>query len=209
MKKGYVEKTLTEDEESRIRKNGRTKPRYFSKAYVTVTAASKMLSHAHFGEPREVMGLLQGSYHEEGSHGVFVIADVIFLPVESSETRVTADDETYTLIAAYTEWTNRTNTHNIVGWYHSHPSFGCWLSGIDVDTQERFQNNCDPFLALVVDPIKSTNLQKVDIAAFRAHPAGHREESLANVKDVPRRKAVDFGYHYQRYYQLPIEFVAS
>lgn len=51
--------------------------------------------------------------------------------------------------------------------------------------------------------------EKVDIAAFRAHPAGHREESLANVKDVPRRKAVDFGYHYQRYYQLPIEFVAS
>lgn len=52
---------MTEDEESRIRKNGRTKPRYFSKAYVTVTAASKMLSHAHFGEPREVMGLLQGT----------------------------------------------------------------------------------------------------------------------------------------------------
>jgi proteasome lid subunit RPN8/RPN11 len=21
-----------------------------------------------------------------------------------------------------------------VGWYHSHPGFGCWLSGIDVTT---------------------------------------------------------------------------
>jgi hypothetical protein len=42
------------------------------------------------------------------------------------------------------------------------------------------------------------------MAAFRVHPAGYKEESLANVKDVPRRKAVDFGYHYQRYYQLPI-----
>ena len=41
------------------------------------------------------------------------------------------------------------------------------------------------------------------------HPTGYREESLANVKDVPRRKAVDFGYHYQRYYQLPIEFVTN
>ena len=47
------------------------------------------------------------------------------------------------------------------------------------------------------------------MAAFRAHPIGHKEESLANVKDVPRRKAVDFGYHYQRYYQLPIEFVSN
>jgi hypothetical protein len=41
----------------------------------------------------------KGSYHEEANHGVFVVTDVIYLPVESSETRVTADDETYTLIA--------------------------------------------------------------------------------------------------------------
>jgi hypothetical protein len=47
------------------------------------------------------------------------------------------------------------------------------------------------------------------MAAFRVHPVGYKEEGLANVKDVPRRKAVDFGYHYQRYYQLPIEFVAN
>jgi COP9 signalosome complex subunit 5 len=90
---------------------------------------------------------------------VFLVADVIYLPVESSETRVTADDETYTLIAAYTEWTSKINTHHIVGWYHSHPSFGCWLSGIDVNTQELFQKNTDPFLAIVVDPIKSANLR--------------------------------------------------
>lgn len=24
---------------------------------------------------------------------------------------------------------------NAVGWYHSHPGYGCWLSGIDVSTQ--------------------------------------------------------------------------
>lgn len=61
MRKGYVEKTLSESEGDRIRKQGRTTPKYFNKAYVTVTAAAKMLSHAHFGEPREVMGLLQGN----------------------------------------------------------------------------------------------------------------------------------------------------
>ena len=41
------------------------------------------------------------------------------------------------------------------------------------------------------------------------HPPGHKDESLASIQDVPRRKAVDFGYHYKRYYQLPIEFVAN
>jgi len=47
----------------------------------------------------------------------------------------------------------------LVGWYHSHPSFGCWLSGIDVNTQELFQKGCDPFVAIVVDPIKTVNLR--------------------------------------------------
>ena len=26
-----------------------------------------------------------------------------------------------------------------VGWYHSHPGYGCWLSGIDVSTQKLHQ----------------------------------------------------------------------
>lgn len=73
---------------------------------------------------------------------------------------MTADDDTYTLMAAYSEWIRKIGTHQIVGWYHSHPSYGCWLSGIDVNTQERFQKNADPFLAIVVDPIKSVNLRK-------------------------------------------------
>jgi len=64
---------------------------------------------------------------------------------------------------------------------------------------------------LVVDPIKSANLsifkinkEKIDVGAFRVFPKGHKDESLANVKDVPRRKAVDFGVHYRKYYQLQI-----
>ena len=27
----------------------------------------------------------------------------------------------------------------VVGWYHSHPGFGCWLSGIDMATQGLFE----------------------------------------------------------------------
>ena len=27
----------------------------------------------------------------------------------------------------------------VVGWYHSHPGFGCWLSGIDMQTQQMFE----------------------------------------------------------------------
>ncbi len=61
----------------------------------------------------------------------------------------------------FTEWTSRISTHNIIGWYHSHPSYGCWLSGIDVDTTNIFQKMNDPFISLVIDPVKTINFRKL------------------------------------------------
>ena len=56
----YFEQILSEEKDSAIRKNAHTVIKYFNKVYLMVTAACKMLNHAHFGQPREVMGLLQG-----------------------------------------------------------------------------------------------------------------------------------------------------
>lgn len=47
------------------------------------------------------------------------------------------------------------------------------------------------------------------MGAFRVYPKNYKEETLANITDVPRRKAVDFGVHYSRYYQLAIELVTN
>lgn len=27
----------------------------------------------------------------------------------------------------------------VVGWYHSHPGFGCWMSSVDMNTQTSFE----------------------------------------------------------------------
>ena len=43
----------------------------------------------------------------------------------------------------------------VVGWYHSHPGFGCWLSGVDINTQQSFEALSDRAVAVVVDPIQS------------------------------------------------------
>lgn len=59
---------------------------------------------------------------------------------------------------------------NMVGWYHSHPGYGCWLSGIDVGTQMTQQQYLDPFLAIVVDPHRTIAAGKVEIGAFRTFP---------------------------------------
>jgi 26S proteasome regulatory subunit N11 len=54
----------------------------------------------------------------------------------------------------------------VVGWYHSHPGFGCWLSGTDCGTQKSFEQLHKRAVAVVVDPIQSVK-GKVVIDAFR------------------------------------------
>lgn len=54
----------------------------------------------------------------------------------------------------------------VVGWYHSHPGFGCWLSGVDVNTQQSFEALNARAVAVVIDPIQSVK-GKVVIDAFR------------------------------------------
>jgi 26S proteasome regulatory subunit N11 len=42
----------------------------------------------------------------------------------------------------------------VVGWYHSHPGFGCWLSGVDMNTQQSFEQlNARAVSALAVSSI--------------------------------------------------------
>jgi 26S proteasome regulatory subunit N11 len=60
--------------------------------------------------------------------------------------------------------TNR--TQSVVGWYHSHPGFGCWLSHVDCETQKSFENIDPRAIAVVVDPIQSVR-GKVVMDAFR------------------------------------------
>lgn len=54
----------------------------------------------------------------------------------------------------------------VVGWYHSHPGFGCWLSSVDINTQQSFEQLNPRAVAVVVDPIQSVK-GKVVIDAFR------------------------------------------
>ena len=56
---------------------------------------------------------------------------------------------------------------NVLGWYHSHPGYGCWLSGIDVSTQMLNQQYQEPWLALVIDPNRTAATGKVEAGLVR------------------------------------------
>ncbi|ODV80651.1 CSN subunit 5A, partial [Suhomyces tanzawaensis NRRL Y-17324] len=189
-------------------------PNYFRKVYISAIALMKMTLHAKSGGSIEVMGMITGKIME----GAIVVMDVYALPVEGTETRVNAQAEGYEYMVQYLEASKRlgTRNENIVGWYHSHPGYGCWLSGIDVSTQALNQNFQDPYLALVIDPIKTAAQNKVEIGAFRTYPEDHASSHgtsksgvSQSLRILPKAKRRDFGIHSDKYYSLDIEIFYS
>lgn len=105
---------------------------YFKNVKISSTALIKMVMHTKSGNNIEVMGLFQGKIIGD----TFMVMDSFALPVEASETRVRTTDEGQQYQIDHTEFCEQINRPEYVfGWYHSHPGYGCWMSGIDVDNQ--------------------------------------------------------------------------
>lgn len=171
-----------------------------------------MTMHARSGGDLEVMGLMQGYTDDD----TFVVTDAFRLPVEGTETRVNAQDDANEYLVDYLDLCRaQGRQENVVGWYHSHPGYGCWLSGIDVDTQAVQQQFQDPFLAVVIDPDRTISAGKVEIGAFRTYPSTYEPDtskpaaSSDGGQAVPLAKAAEFGAHASRYYSLDVSHFKS
>ncbi|KHJ34882.1 putative cop9 signalosome complex subunit 5 [Erysiphe necator] len=187
----------------------KTDPSYFKNVRISAVALLKMVMHARSGNSIEIMGLMQGKI--EGD--TFIVTDAFRLPVEGTETRVNAQDEANEYMVRYLQaCREQGKLENAVGWYHSHPGYGCWLSGIDVSTQHIQQSFSDPFLAVVIDPDRTISAGKVEIGAFRTYPENYKAaESSTNdgYQTIPLSKIEDFGAHSSRYYSLQISHYKS
>lgn len=181
---------------------------YFKSAKVSALALLKMVMHAQSGGNLEIMGLMVGKI--DGNS--IIVMDSFALPVEGTETRVNAS------LAAYEYMVNfQSNAklagreENVVGWYHSHPGYGCWLSGIDVTTQMNNQKFQDPFVAIVIDPIRTIASGRVDLGAFRTYPENYEisEGGPSKYQSIPLHKIEDFGVHCKQYYSLDVTYFRS
>lgn len=196
------------------RKKKKVDPLRFKVARISAIALLKMVQHAHAGGSLEVMGLMLGYARDDS----IVVLDAFALPVEGTETRVDAGGEAQGYMVTYLEAARRAGRQreNVVGWYHSHPGYGCWLSGIDVGTQRLHQSYEDPYLAVVVDPVRTAASGKVEIGAFRTYPAGCEPcdaplggGAASSSSNVPQSKVEDYGVHYREYYALSVEVFKS
>lgn len=110
----------------------------------------------------EVMGLMLGEFVDAYT---VRCADVFAMPQSGTGVSVEAVDPVFQ--QEMVDMLSQTGREEmVVGWYHSHPGFGCWLSGVDVGTQQSFEQLTDRAVAVVVDPIQSVK-GKVVIDAFR------------------------------------------
>ena len=130
--------------------------------YISSLALLKMLRHGRAGVPMEVMGLMLGEFVDD--YTVRVV-DVFAMPQSGTGVSVEAVDPVFqTKMMDMLRQTGRPET--VVGWYHSHPGFGCWLSSVDINTQQSFEQLTPRAVAVVIDPIQSVK-GKVVIDAFR------------------------------------------
>eukprot|EP00915_Cephaloidophora_sp_WS-2016_P011977 GHVH01017432.1.p1 GENE.GHVH01017432.1~~GHVH01017432.1.p1 ORF type:complete len:313 (+),score=47.65 GHVH01017432.1:104-1042(+) len=132
------------------------------KVIVSTTSLIKMIKHGRAGVPMEVMGLMLGEFVDQYTTRV---VDVFSMPQSGNSVSVEAVDPAYQ--AEMLEMLNRTGRPEmVVGWYHSHPGFGCWFSGTDINTQTSFEQLNSRAVGIVVDPIQSVK-GKVVIDCFR------------------------------------------
>jgi len=155
--------------------------------YISSLALLKMLKHGRAGVPMEVMGLMLGEFVDD--YTVRVV-DVFAMPQSGTGVSVEAVDPVFQ--AKMLDMLKQTGRPEmVVGWYHSHPGFGCWLSGVDINTQQSFEALSERAVAVVIDPIQSVK-GKVVIDAFRLI-----NPNLMVLGQEPRQTTSNLG-HLQR-----------
>lgn len=149
----------------------------------TAPPASPLSRAGRAGVPMEVMGLMLGEFVDDYT---VKVVDVFAMPQSGTGVSVEAVDPVFqTKMLDMLKQTGRPEM--VVGcalrreadasrlltrgplafsWYHSHPGFGCWLSGVDMNTQQSFEALNARAVAVVVDPVQSVK-GKVVIDAFR------------------------------------------
>ncbi|XP_026194358.1 26S proteasome non-ATPase regulatory subunit 14 homolog [Cyclospora cayetanensis] len=155
--------------------------------YISSLALLKMLKHGRAGVPMEVMGLMLGEFIDD--YTVRVV-DVFSMPQSGNSVSIEAVDYVYqTEMLEQLKRTGRPEM--VVGWYHSHPGFGCWFSGTDVSTQQSFEQLNQRAVGVVIDPIQSVK-GKVVMDCFRLI-----NPHLVMLGQEPRQTTSNIG-HLQR-----------
>jgi COP9 signalosome complex subunit 5 len=211
-----------------------TDRKYFKRVKISPSAITKMMMHGQSGVdkgikaggvPVEIMGLLLG-YPDVNDQQCLIISDAQALPIDGFETRVVADDEQVSkFMIAQRESNELTRKDRFCGWYHTHPfelDLSCsysnaYLSSTDINTQLQWQNSEDrhgnPWLSIVIDPLRSIAKGRPELYAFRVYPPDYNppanETPDGTIVTDDHLRVKQWGTCWSRYYQLEVSYFMS
>lgn len=119
--------------------------------YVSLAALRAMFAHGASYPERESGGVLLGRFLSGETHAFLLVEQIITgLMTEGTATRLTFTHDTWLHINATRD--RDFPELQIVGWYHTHPNLGIFLSGDDQYIHRNFFHESWQ-IAMVIDPI--------------------------------------------------------
>jgi proteasome lid subunit RPN8/RPN11 len=152
-----------------------------SKAYISASAMKALVAHCEHQARTglEALGFLSGSVFSWKGKTYTVVRDALTAPLEATAVHVRFDRTGF--VGLFSQLDKLDYDYIIVGWYHSHPGYGCFMSDTDQQTQmagfsERFH------VALVVDPVKK---QMMAFRMARGAKAVQGKDVIVPYEEVP------------------------
>ncbi len=122
--------------------------------FMCESVISTMAAHADIGfaDEKEVMGLIIGTIYndEEGEYSVADGTATTKLDSTNVSVRFNPDALEDLFLSI-----DKNKSGDVVGWYHSHPGFGCYLSDTDIKTHSDIFGDGIGF-SVVIDPSDET-----------------------------------------------------
>ncbi len=121
--------------------------------YINVETISRIKAHALVDTYREIGGVLIGEVsRHNGRNYINITSSIEAQHTNHSGASVTFTHETWDYV--FRTMDRKYPDEMILGWYHTHPNFGIFLSGEDLFIHENFFNH-EWLVAFVVDPVRS------------------------------------------------------
>ncbi|MBN2154485.1 MAG: hypothetical protein JW776_00390 [Candidatus Lokiarchaeota archaeon] len=154
------------DSKGELVREGTKKEKVLVQIKTIMKVVSHALKYANNNIPKEywveVIGLLSGKFDQKKN--IVTIEDAY--PMGHGNAVYAEIKDYKNFVRAYQDLSSKGQF--ICGWYHSHPSYGLFLSSEDMGTQARYQKFWDKSLALVIDPTQIDG-NKLGFDIFRAN----------------------------------------
>lgn len=137
--------------------------------YISEEAHDSLTSHLEADMSVEHGGILFGQAYTDSKHGIYVEITAAVAAPRTIGTGVHLEFTPETWQGIMNHAKEAHPEANIVGWYHSHPNLGVFMSGTDMNTQRAFFHH--PWcVSIVCDPVRKHIGYFLGVKAEKVNP---------------------------------------